>query len=1135
MATIFRLGTDGATTHQGWTQVATYPYHSENRKSITDPNGASARNEVTSIPTPLARIDVVKNAFAQVVAAGAQVAPNSIFHKTVSHTLDVGEVFFNIEKYRRFIEIIKWDKETDLNLLKKSEIEEHRLLADAIEKYMQTDATSYNFDLLQGIYLLNDKGGKEELNIIGATSPATLFMSTANDVSEIGERISFGTHTPFGTSYRALAERDIEYVKFWFLLRKTIPHFATRFEGINDYLALTYSSIKDLEKKRAIDAIESPANYQPIDINASSLVEVCGNLLYKRPLSAQTFTSDFEILPSREVSETLPLVLPVDDEGGNKYASLRYTTDIWGARNSAPYSDSLPLSQRILPNDGTLHPYLTISDFLEPTLLRVNYQWNAQAFFTGKVLPNLGAGQSPRAYLLPLTAQFFAFFTPDDIDSLLTVEELAAGVKVTLRIPIKGNGVIRYIEYCRRYYNGRNNGVNEGRVVNVDADGTTCNFQGFVMPCVRFKEEVDALFTVGCIAFTNFMPTLRFGQAGKWVEKIEIANRDKGKADDVAATTYTIKETNFEYICVELRSGERSIIVPKLRPQQANNTYHVAVDVGTSNTHVEISQNGQNISHPLVYNENNSPATHFFKPTTVQIKGRTVSLDSDLDRFDARCSFDYLPLRMENKGEYAFPTPTALTTAKNINWKAQYSPFSQTNVALDYFRHAPSHEEIIGDIKWGGNVNDEAIFRAYVENILLLLRNWLLINNADLKATRLTWFYPLSMTPRRLHGMERAWNDAWHLLFNKQTNTTALTESESPTLYYYNTHASARDIVSIDIGGGTTDIAISETQQLKFVTSFRFAANDIFQNGLANIHRSGIIDFYHSLLRETFKDNESIYSQYLRSDDMPATAATRLFALKDSRLAEAFTDEAKDFSRLLSADDDFKIVFILFYTAIIYHLGLLLKLTGRAMPRHITFSGNGSKVLNILTSSTTDLALFTKRIFSLLGVKDAEEGRLEILGLEEGSEPKRATCMGALINEETQPIATHDMAVAMHSDGTAFLSNNDTFDQIENNPQCIETIRKSVEQFFQLALYDLDKVFSFKDYFGATYESIELARQVCRADEDTLTYIRRGIVLCRDNADGNSLLSETLFFYPLKGILANLAEHIHKEFKNKHI
>jgi hypothetical protein len=78
----------------------------------------------------------------------------------------------------------------------------------------------------------------------------------------------------------------------------------------------------------------------------------------------------------------MPLVLPV--ESGNMYANLHYTTALWGKENRAEYFDVQDdLSQRHLPNDGTLYPYLTIGDFLEDTIIQVPHTLNKSSFFNG--------------------------------------------------------------------------------------------------------------------------------------------------------------------------------------------------------------------------------------------------------------------------------------------------------------------------------------------------------------------------------------------------------------------------------------------------------------------------------------------------------------------------------------------------------------------------------------------------------------------------------------------------------------------------------------------------------------------------------------------------------------------------------
>ena len=105
MSKIFRLYKEGTSTYQDWNNSPAFPYNSTNRQSIEDPEGASAKNEITSIPSPFARIDLVKNAFREVCKPDKSTHKpdldgQTIFHKMVSDTLDVAEIFFNLNKYK---------------------------------------------------------------------------------------------------------------------------------------------------------------------------------------------------------------------------------------------------------------------------------------------------------------------------------------------------------------------------------------------------------------------------------------------------------------------------------------------------------------------------------------------------------------------------------------------------------------------------------------------------------------------------------------------------------------------------------------------------------------------------------------------------------------------------------------------------------------------------------------------------------------------------------------------------------------------------------------------------------------------------------------------------------------------------
>jgi len=61
MAKIFRLQQNGTNTYLGWEQSSKYSTNAIGQ--IKDPNAHSAAKQITSIPSPFARINLVKTAF----------------------------------------------------------------------------------------------------------------------------------------------------------------------------------------------------------------------------------------------------------------------------------------------------------------------------------------------------------------------------------------------------------------------------------------------------------------------------------------------------------------------------------------------------------------------------------------------------------------------------------------------------------------------------------------------------------------------------------------------------------------------------------------------------------------------------------------------------------------------------------------------------------------------------------------------------------------------------------------------------------------------------------------------------------------------------------------------------------------
>lgn len=1130
MSKIFRLYKEGTSTYEDWNNSPAFPYDSASRDTIEDPDGASARHEITSIPSPFARIDLVKNAFKEVCkfvdrrTRKADLDGDSIFHKMVSDTLDVAEIFFNIDKYNGKIEVLKWDPSIMLAELENSNIPGHMYFADALRKYMTSDAKTYNFDNLKNIYLLNYPQGPDEINIIGATSPATLFFSNANDLSYVND-IYFGDDKPFDSDYQPLYKRDLEFVKYLFALRKSIPHFAGLFPEFEAYLSETYKQITDPIKKNELNSITSNdlATFDPIsveDAQQNDLVEVLGYTLYKKANRPVTSSSDFIILTRKEM-EPLPLVLPID--AGNRYADLQYTTAKWGNTNKAPFVDKeTDLSRRILPFEGSTHPYLTISDFLEDSIVRVPHTLNKANYFDGRIRID----KPELAFLLPIKPLFFRYFTVDDLkDNMrdgrpMFEMKLLAGdsVSVTLRIPIKGTDNISYIEYSRLYYNNNSADIsnNAGNIVEM-------KFTGFIMPQVHFNNANDAVYNITCVQASSDRNEFLFYNGDDKILPKSRTCRNQDQQLLTKADNYLISGQNFDYIQVRNHHGYQGLLIPMFKQQRNVEAFEFAIDLGTSNTHIEYRK-GNEQPQVFSFNAQDRQLCEIFIPS----RDETGTLEELIEETDI-IEKDFIPGEIGN-GDYLFPTRTVLSCAKTVDWNEAVDPFTLVNLPFTYDKRADLiYNNLKYNIKWG-NGEDLRVMESYVRCLMLIIRNKVLLNNGDLQRTKITWFYPISMAPKRLRRLKETWDDAYKEYFGKG-ETSCMTESAAPIQYFFRRYSTATSLVNVDIGGGTTDIAFAKDKSIVHVTSFRFASNALFENSFSELDDSnGVVDYHKGEILKLLKEKNlgELVDVFNSSNNAhPSNMASFLFALKDNTLPKkaGVNEKAIDFNYILQEDENFKIVFIVFYTSIIYHIAQITKFLGLDVPRHISFSGNGSKVIRVITTDTKILAKYTKAIFEkVLGKPYGKE--LDLLGLDKDANPKDSTCKGGLIGVEEDD--NRDKTIVFKSDCTGIVGSSDTYATITDIYKA-KTV-KAVEDFFKFVFEDMNAVFNFDKNFGVKNSAVKVAQQA--ATKDLSTFLDKGLAQRSEETELDDVIEETFFFYPIKGVLQAMSNDILNILKN---
>lgn len=1136
MGKVFRLFKEGSNTYNDWNASADYPYDATNRESIIDPEGATASKEITSIPSPFARIDLVKNAFAYICRQNLEnpgyLEGNTIYHKLVSETLDVGEIFFNISKFRNEMEIIRWNPEQGIKDLLNSQNEGNMCLGDVLQKYLKSDSSAYNFRKMKNLYLLNYKHGPMMLNIVGATSPATIFFSNANDNSYLSERMAFGQHKPFGDSYEPLYKRDVKYIKTWYSFKKGIPNFSELFPEIDEYLNQNFTAIKDVRIKDEIQNVQAyDSNLEEIKLpKGTDIVEVVGYSIFAQKAS-KIENSEFEILSDRDVLEK-PLVLPV--EAGNVYGQLSYTSSIWGNNNSAPEKDNRKLEERTLPFDGTKQPYLTIGDFFEDNIISVPHILNSENYFDGNIPINNDG--STVSFLLPVKPLYFHYFTAEDLFGLMHDGKKAFemfydgnNIKTILRIPIRGNGDIKYMEYVKTY----------GKYTNAKISETSNNikqldFTAFITPNVKFDKAKESYYTAALITTDEKTISFDFYEKDTLLTDIPCYSRTSGEAL-TKAKTYTIEGKKFEYIRVKEECGYSGLIVPRFRPNCKLNTFEFAVDLGTSFTHIEYKCSNSIESATYGYDENDTLICEVFLPKQVKADGKITQWDL-LDE-QPLLEKDYIPVllgktlhdKQNNMIDYGFPTQTVLSCSRSVAWDKKFDAFTLVNIPFTYGKRRDlPHNRYYFNIKWGGE-QERLLLDKYIDCLCLLLRNKVLMNNGDVEKTKIIWSYPQSMSQSQTTNLGRIWNDKYNKYFAPApAKTDNILESIAPIRYYFSKIASSSNIINIDIGGGTTDIAYATNKRFDWVTSFRFAMNDIFRDAIADENTgNGIIDYFKPKIKSVLENNnlsELVAVFDAGSNKRPENMASFFFSLKDNQITKNVDKKLVDFDYILEVDDKFKIVFLLFYTAIVYHVAQILKCSSLSFPRHIAFSGNGAYVVKILSSNMESVAQYTKSVLENV-LETKCNHNIDIVGLEYNSNPKTVTCKGALIHdsEETEVFANE---VILKATGTGFADKDDTYASIDDT--AIGNTVKSVEKFFDFALVKLLQKVDIENLFGISEESVRLAKEVC--SNDIGTYLKK-MLQKTEKGDKNKKIEETLFFYPIKGVLTALSQNLYD--KNK--
>lgn len=1156
MSSILTLRTNGPALNTGWFPI-TGPYTQADIESIKDPSSNGETLLLTSIPSPFARFHLFNTAFDMVNASGHAPASPNAYHELVSHSLDLLEICFNFQGLETSLNyqgsslrIAPYNLQEAADRLSNG-TGGHRLTGETLATFFAQDGESANFNRSTPFFLVI-LGGK----VIGVTSPLTVF-ATVEDLSIPPDvTLNRSDGSAYFKTVRALHEREAAFQLYVHRFVAAYRNFySERTPAFYNYVFGSYQ--KHMVGNQGISGVYTNM-YQPAQlgndyeavVQGNHALNILGMQFYGRlPLVIDAGTSHFIIQPTvSSVEGMLPMVLvPGKDQPGRIYAGA-VSWDRANAKNAMGFSDTRPIQQRTLPGIGHPYPYLTVNDLLQDSIVQMEYENDGDFFANG----GYDGRDTGRSFLFPVTETFFKYFCPQDLTRMCVITEnkLQADGKeqsvitVTLSIPTS-DGIGQQI--TRNYVDkpSKGNTENLGKTVKNSFNLSIFPFyrvttQAFSQYNDRYRVKFEKS---GNDLLTFYGPNMQLiprnldkrvttprhysyerVSSGQGVRGIDMYAVENSEIELIMATVSDQRDASVQ---------ATGFILPLFKgiDISSNNAdhYKVAIDFGTTNSHVELKlvsananpEGNDTVETPLVLKAEENMVGHL-GPVQTNAEHFIPDVIGEPDRSGI--------LR------YRFPTRTVINERPN---NQDFEVLVGTNILFPYEKEALDMvaSSPRTNLKWSIGNRDTASeerVAAFLEQLMLMVRAKVITRGLNPAKTKVTWFYPLNMGPVVRGFLHGKWGQIYKEIFKSQDSGLLRDMSESEAPYYY--HVSELNnlnnsvVLCADIGGGTTDYVFFEGGSPRYAFSAFFGGNVLYGTGYVTTLAHNMRNNFVQRHQEAIKDRISALPKGDRQSGLKKMFNGMLEGTASSAdIVSFFFSNEDDFhyTEMLLADSRSKVIFLLYYGAIIYHAGQVLKQKDLAAPQYICFSGNGSKMLNCIEAdingSRPKLDQLTRELLKRCGVKQPENFE----HIRSASQPKEATCKGALLYEPGQNTKHQAIEPMVHL-GADQLERpaNITYAQIKADSQLKSDVTASVNRFVELLLqiHD-DGTMNFKSAFKADPSKFNLVREVFQ--KQTGNFMESGLnSLSKNGVSDEDQVVEPLFFYPFIGALYEINQKV---------
>jgi hypothetical protein len=1008
-----------------WSVIIPKGLLDSNRIDKIRDDDTSGRLQTASIPNPLARIYLFKNAFEYFTKSENINAPfDGPYAALVSDGLDLLQFLFENQDNDAIV-LKDWHIDKQLNTLKGSSNHKHQHLGESLELFFDDKFRHNGFNVIQLIYY---KHNGEEI-LLGGTSPFTWVYTSPNwrrEMQENAIELRSANHQDvfFDEEVFPLVGRDEYFRKYLYFLARENPNYT-----ISNYITECWGKLDKYTKiDETFEAELGDISYSNSQLRDVTLAVSKGtsSIKLKKHVSASEDDSDLKIaaetnLYSRnsEYGGHLPLIIVSGlDFNGRYFGRTPYVRDCLVVTS--------PIQTRRIPGTSTIYPYLTTEDFFEDTLVKLPYQVNNDNFHVGQALdrngnpnPEVSEGNS---FLVPLRKRYFDFFKPETINTHLSFQLTSTAIIYTLQIPIKGGGTIP----LRKTYE-------------LDEDVSEVNVGLAAFPLLKYyksvggnripaynshkvvafiENEYNLDIDIHSLSLNNIdgdSGSLISGDESKVISAIRKTNTGLGYSKH-----YKIK-TDFDYLRLyfSLKGVNISgLIIPKfVEREEGQNIYRASIDFGTTNTFVGIDNGADNGIAPLTINREEMCLGFLNKP------GRELYSGFGSIKLGVEKAFktEFIPPAIGGVGldSVAFPIRTVSVFDISDDNPAYEELFLHSNIAFFYEQDQDnfgptlrynyiSNIKPLFEMEPVGSIENKV--KNFIEELLFLLKCKVLYNNGSLRKFSLIWSYPSTGDFKKSigHIFSKSIPDIFGQDHGKSivNPLNMISESLAPFIYLREFKENGRRVVpdlddgvsiNVDIGGGTTDIVLFDSNsESYFYSSVKFAGNDLWGGGLSNSMDNGFTRAWESLYKEKLLRADSRDQEFLRYKVLQArpgiTASDKvnlLFKYNDVlRFTDIFRNKAQKF-------DCLKYPLYLHLTSI-FHYALewsqKLPISIRSI-RNISFSGKGSSYINLILTDS-ELSSFLKAY--LENYNESQNSRLTLGRVIMLPNPKEVTALGAL-------------------------------------------------------------------------------------------------------------------------------------------